>query len=42
MILEIVSIGLLISACLALFLDEMVYSVAALAGTSFFTAIFYS
>jgi hypothetical protein len=29
MILEIVSIGLLISACLALFLDEMVYSVAA-------------
>jgi NADH:ubiquinone oxidoreductase subunit 6 (subunit J) len=41
MILEIISIGLLVSACLALFLDEMVYSVAALAGTFFFTAILY-
>ena len=41
MIYEIVSIGLLVSACLALFLDEMVYSVAALAGTFFFTAILY-
>jgi NADH:ubiquinone oxidoreductase subunit 6 (subunit J) len=41
MILEIVSIGLIISACLALFLDEMVYSVAALSGTFIFTAILY-
>jgi NADH:ubiquinone oxidoreductase subunit 6 (subunit J) len=41
MILEIISIGLIISACLALFLDEMVYSVAALSGTFIFTAILY-
>ena len=41
MILEIISIGLIVSACLALFLDEMVYSVAALSGTFIFTAILY-
>jgi NADH:ubiquinone oxidoreductase subunit 6 (subunit J) len=41
MILEIISIGLIVSACLALFLDEAVYSVAALAGTFFFTALIY-
>ncbi len=41
MILEILSIGLIISACLALFLDEAVYSVAALAGTFLFTALIY-
>jgi len=41
MILEAISIGLIISACLALFLDEAVYSIAALAGTFFFTAILY-
>ena len=41
MILEAISIGLIISACLALFLDEAVYSIAALAGTFFFTAIRY-
>jgi len=41
MILEILSIGLLVSACLALFLDEVVYSVAALAGTFLFTALLY-
>lgn len=41
MIFEIISIGLIISACLALFLDEMVYSVAALSGTFVFTAILY-
>jgi NADH:ubiquinone oxidoreductase subunit 6 (subunit J) len=41
MIFEIFSIGLIISACLALFLDEMVYSVAALSGTFFFTALLY-
>ena len=36
MILEIISVGLIVSACLALFLDEMVYSVAALAGNFLF------
>ena len=41
MILEVLSIGLIISACLALFLDEAVYSVAALAGTFLFTALIY-
>ena len=41
LILEILSIGLIISACLALFLDEVVYSVAALAGTFLFTALLY-
>ena len=41
MILEILSIGLLVSACLALFLDEVVYSVAALSGTFLFTALLY-
>ena len=41
MILEALSIGLIVSACLALFLDEAVYSVAALAGTFFFTALLY-
>jgi NADH:ubiquinone oxidoreductase subunit 6 (subunit J) len=41
MILEALSIGLIISACLALFLDEAVYSVAALAGTFLFTALIY-
>ena len=42
MILELLSVGLLISACLAIFLDEAVYSVAALAGTFFFTALLYA
>jgi NADH:ubiquinone oxidoreductase subunit 6 (subunit J) len=41
MIFEILSIGLIVSAILALFLDEIVYSVAALSGTFFFTAIIY-
>jgi NADH:ubiquinone oxidoreductase subunit 6 (subunit J) len=41
MILEILSVGLVISACLAIFLDEAVYSVAALAGTLFLTSILY-
>ena len=41
MILEVLSIGLIVSACLALFLDEAVYSVAALAGTFLFTALIY-
>jgi NADH:ubiquinone oxidoreductase subunit 6 (subunit J) len=41
-ILEILSVGLIISACLAIFLDEAVYSVAALAGTFFLTALLYA
>ena len=41
MILEVLSAGLVISACLAIFLDEAVYSVVALAGTFFFTALLY-
>ncbi len=41
MIFEILAIGLIISAILALFLDEVVYSVAALAGTFMFTAIIF-
>ncbi len=41
-IFEALSIGLLISAMLALFLDEVVYSVAALAGTFLFTALIYA
>jgi NADH:ubiquinone oxidoreductase subunit 6 (subunit J) len=40
-ILEILSIGLIVSACLALFLDEVIYSVAALSGTFLFTALLY-
>lgn len=42
MILELVSAGLIISACLAIFFDEAVYSVAALAGTLFLTALLYA
>jgi len=41
MIFEILAIGLIISAILALFLDEIVYSVAALSGIFVFTAIIY-
>ena len=41
MIFEILAVGLLISAILALFLDEVIYSVAAFAGTFFFTALIY-
>ena len=39
---EILSVGLIVSAVLALFLDEVIYSVAALAGTFMFTAIIYA
>ena len=42
MILEILSAGLIISACLAIFLDEAVYSVTALAGTFFLTSVIYA
>jgi NADH:ubiquinone oxidoreductase subunit 6 (subunit J) len=41
MILEILSAGLIISVCLAIFLDEAVYSVSALAGAFFFTSFLY-
>ena len=41
MIFEILAVGLIISAVLALFLDEVIYSVAALAGTIFFTALIF-
>jgi len=41
MIFEILAVGLIVSAVLALFLDEVIYSVAALAGTFLFTAIIY-
>jgi NADH:ubiquinone oxidoreductase subunit 6 (subunit J) len=42
MILELLSVGLIISACLAIFLDEAVYSVAALAATFFLTSMLYA
>lgn len=42
MILEIISVGLIISACLAIFLEEAVYSVAALAAMFFLTSILYA
>jgi NADH:ubiquinone oxidoreductase subunit 6 (subunit J) len=41
MIFEVLSAGLVISACLAIFLDEAVYSVAALANTLVFIALLY-
>lgn len=41
MIFEVLSVGLVISACLAIFLDEAVYSVAALANTLVFMALLY-
>jgi NADH:ubiquinone oxidoreductase subunit 6 (subunit J) len=42
MILELLAAGLIISACLAIFLDEAIYSVAALAGTLFLTSLLYA
>ena len=39
---EILSVGLIISAVLALFLDEVIYSVAALAATFLLTALIYA
>jgi NADH:ubiquinone oxidoreductase subunit 6 (subunit J) len=41
MIFEILAVGLIVSAILALFLDEIVYSVAALSGIFLFTALLY-
>jgi NADH:ubiquinone oxidoreductase subunit 6 (subunit J) len=42
MIFEVLSVGLIVSACLALFLDEVQYAVASLAGTFLFTALIYA
>jgi NADH:ubiquinone oxidoreductase subunit 6 (subunit J) len=42
MIIEVLSVGLLVSAVLALFLDEVQYAVAALAGTFLFTALIFA
>lgn len=42
MILEVLSVGLIVSAVLALFLDEVQYAVAALAATFLFTALIYA
>ena len=41
MIFEILAVGLIVSAVLALFLDEVIYAVAALAGTFIFTALLF-
>jgi NADH:ubiquinone oxidoreductase subunit 6 (subunit J) len=41
MILEVLSAGLVISACLAIFLDEAIYCVASLADTLIFMALLY-
>jgi NADH:ubiquinone oxidoreductase subunit 6 (subunit J) len=42
MIFEILSVGLIVSACLALFLDEVHYAVGALAGTFLFISLIYA
>jgi NADH:ubiquinone oxidoreductase subunit 6 (subunit J) len=42
MILELLAVGLVVSAFLAVHLDDAVYSVASLAGTLIFMAILYS
>jgi NADH:ubiquinone oxidoreductase subunit 6 (subunit J) len=41
-VIEVVSAGLVITACLAIFLEEAVYSVAALAGTFILTSLLYA
>jgi NADH:ubiquinone oxidoreductase subunit 6 (subunit J) len=42
MILELLAVGLVVSAFLAVYLDDAVYSVASLAGTLILVAILYS
>ena len=42
MILETLTIGLVIAACLAIFMDEAVYSVVSLAATFFLTSALYA
>jgi len=41
MIFEVLAVGLVISACLAIFLDEPIYCVASLADTLIFMALLY-
>jgi NADH:ubiquinone oxidoreductase subunit 6 (subunit J) len=41
-LIEVVSVGLVVSACLAIFLDEAIYSVAALAATFMLTSVLYA
>ncbi|MCW4024146.1 MAG: NADH-quinone oxidoreductase subunit J [Candidatus Bathyarchaeota archaeon] len=41
-LIELFAVGLLVSAVLALFLDEVIYSVTALAGTFLFIALIYA
>ena len=41
-LLELVSVVLVISACLAIFLDEAIYSVAALAATFVLTSVLFA
>ena len=42
LVLEIISVGLIISACLAIFLEEAVYSVVSLAAMFFLTSVLYA
>ncbi len=42
MIVELIAVGLVVSACLAIYLDEAVYSVAALAGILTLMAVIYA
>ncbi len=42
MILELIAMGLIISACMSIYLDEAVYSTASLACVFFLTAILYA
>jgi NADH:ubiquinone oxidoreductase subunit 6 (subunit J) len=41
LVIDILAVGLIVSAILALFLDEVIYSVAALAATFVITALIY-
>ncbi len=42
MIFELIAVGLIVSACLAIYLDEAVYSVAALAALFILMAVLYA
>jgi NADH:ubiquinone oxidoreductase subunit 6 (subunit J) len=42
MIIEILAAGIVVSACLAVFVDEAVYAVTALAGTFMMTSLLYA
>jgi len=41
LVIDILAVGLIVSAILALFLDEVIYSVAALAATFVITSLIY-